>query len=133
MGTRGIYKFIDQDSAYYVYKHWDNYPSGAAVFIQNTLKLAWKLPRFEADEFSASFIAANKKEGGGVRLMHELEGDKTNIIASLREMWIEYLYEISCKDNKLHIKAIDIQKGACCFDGALDEFSAHYPDDRTTS
>lgn len=102
MGTRGIYKFIDQDSAYYVYKHWDNYPSGAAVFIQNTLKLAWKLPRFEADEFSASFIAANKKEGGGVRLMHELEGDKTNIIASLREMWIEYLYEISCKDNKLN-------------------------------
>lgn len=35
MSTRGIYKFIEPRSAYYVYKHSDNYPSGAAVFIQN--------------------------------------------------------------------------------------------------
>ena len=91
MGTRGIYKFIDQRSTYYVYKHWGNRPSGAAVFIQNALQLAWRLPRFEADEFSASFIAANKKEGGDVRLMHELEEDEANMMASLHEMWIEYL------------------------------------------
>ena len=129
MGTRGIYKFIDTDATYYVYKHWDNYPSGAAIFIQNALELSWKLPRFEADEFSASFIAANKKGGGDVRLMHELEGDETSIIASLHETWIEYLYEISCKDNKLHVKAIDIQEEACCFDGFLDEFTAQYNED----
>ncbi len=95
MGTRGVYKFIDQHSTHYVYKHWDNYPSGATTFIQNALELAWELPRFEADEFSASFIAANKKSVGDVRLMHETEEDETSIIASLREIWIEYLYEIS--------------------------------------
>ena len=128
MSTRGIYKFIEPRSAYYVYKHSDNYPSGAAVFIQNALKFSWELPRFEADEFSASFIADNKKEEGDVTLMHELRGDETSRIASLREIGIEYLYEISCKDNNLHVKAIDIRKGTCCFDGALDQFSAQYPD-----
>ena len=107
--------------------------SGASVFRQKGMKLSWELPRFEADEFSASFIAANKKEEGDVTLMHELRGDETNRIASLREIGIEYLYEISCKDKKLHVKAIDIQEGVCCFDGALDEFSAQYPDDRATS
>lgn len=129
MGTRGIYKFIDQYSTYYVYKHRDNYPSGAAVFIQNALELAWGLPRFEADEFSASFIAANKKRGGDIRLMQELEEDETSIMASLHEMGIEFLYEISCKDDKLHVKAIDVQKGTCCFEGFLDEFTARYNED----
>lgn len=100
---------------------------------KNALKLSWNLPRFEADEFSASFIAANKKGGGDVRSMHKLEGDETNMIASLRETWIEYLYAISCKDNKLHVKAIDIQEGVCCFEGILDEFSAQYPDARENS
>ena len=133
MATRGIYKFIDNVSTHYVYKHWDNYPSAAAKFIQNALEFSWELPRFEADEFSTSFIVANKKESGDVRLMDKLEEDEASIIASLDERWIEFLYEISCKDNKLHVKVVDIRKGSCCFAGYLDEFTTKYQDNELNS
>ena len=39
-----------------VYKHSD----GAVCWINKALEHAWPLPRFEADEFAAAFVAANK-------------------------------------------------------------------------
>lgn len=125
MATRGIYKFIDNDSTYYFYKQWDNYPSGAATFIQNALKLSWKLPRLEADEFSASFVAANKTRNGDVTLLHALNEDDLSSVS--------FLYEISCKDGKIYVDARDTQNGTHCFNGSLDEFSARYKDDGINS
>ena len=43
-----------------VYEHSDGYPDGAVCWITKTLEHAWPLPRFEADEFAAAFVAANK-------------------------------------------------------------------------
>lgn len=101
MSTRGLYTFNDNDSSYTVFKHWDNYPSGAYDFIHNALTLSWDLPRFEADEFAASFIAANKKAGGDLRL---LNADSTNGDA----LGIEYHYFIRAIGDSLEVTTRDI-------------------------
>lgn len=51
-----------------IYQHWDGYPTGTIPNIIKALDKAWKLPRYEADEFATAFIAANKQEAGGFRL-----------------------------------------------------------------
>ena len=91
MGTRACYTFKDEYNTHHVFKHWDGYPEGAIHFLQKAKELAWKLPRFEADEFGGAFIAANKKSGGGdFRLAEHWDryGD------------LDYRYEISEKDTR---------------------------------
>lgn len=106
MGTRAVFTFKDADSKFHVYKHWDCYPSGAVDFIHKAAKLAWPLPRFEADEFATSFIAANKNGSGDVRLTKSPShhGD------------IEYIYEVSFSAGQ---KALWVE----CY-------AAHWDDDR---
>jgi hypothetical protein len=112
MGTRAVYTFIDQDDRHSVYKHWDGYPAWACRFIANALPLAWPLPRFEADEFAAAFVAANKKQAGDLRLTTgpEAHGD------------LSYRYEICCPGGQLHVR---IYRGAGenppLFEGAIED------------
>lgn len=91
MATRAIYHFRDdQDKeTYRVYKHWDNYPSGAYECITKALEHAWPLPRFEANEFACAFIAGNKEGGGGLRLVPH----------GVTDMGQDYDYYISCSGN----------------------------------
>lgn len=108
MSTRAVYTFIDDMGTHHVYKHHDGYPRGAVEWITAALPYAWPLPRFEADDFAAAFVAANKEgvkpgdppmyQGGGVRLTHgyDRHGD------------LEYRYEIRCVDGKLQIKVFDV-------------------------
>lgn len=104
MSTRATYEFIDNFGSYTVYKHHDGYPSGGLQWIANALKYAWKLPRFEAAEFAAAFIAANKplcgSDGGGVYLSRgrEFHGDT------------KYHYIVQCTRNDIYV---DIEK-LCC-------------------
>lgn len=93
MGTRAIYTFKDKHETFHVYKHWDNYPTGAAKCIEKAKSKAWALPRYEASDFAAAFIAANKEEGGDVRMSDGNIG------------WEEYIYEITMKDSELHVVA----------------------------
>jgi hypothetical protein len=110
MSTRGLYTFKDNDGDYTVFKHWDNYPTsstgyGAHLFIANALAYAWQLPRFEADEFAASFIAANKKAGGGdLRLLpaEAINGDA---------LGVEYWYTIEADGQRLKVSCRDIYQG----------------------
>jgi len=99
MSTRAVYTFIDKENTFHVYKHCDGYPSGAIYSIQNALKLAWELPRFEADEFAASFIAANKTRSGNVYLTkhYKNHGD------------LDYRYEISYKNGEIYISIFDVE------------------------
>ncbi len=81
MSTKAIYTFSDEDTApIHVFKHHDGYPyatdgvsgsweSGGLFWIKDAKELAWELPRFEADEFAAAFVAANKTGEGGCRLI----------------------------------------------------------------
>jgi len=94
MGTRAIYIFEDEHEEVHVYKHYDNYPEGAVDFIENAKEFAWELPRFEADEFAASFVAANKdRRGGGVRLVNARFKDRDEMLEA--NDWCDYHYVIS--------------------------------------
>jgi hypothetical protein len=94
MGTRAVYTFIDEFDRHSVFKHWDGYPRSACQCIVNALALAWPLPRFEADEFAAAFVAANKKGAGDIRLTSgpEVHGD------------LAFTYETSCQGGRLHVR-----------------------------
>lgn len=98
MSTRGLYTFKDEYHSITVYVHFDNYPTGAVQKIEDALKYAWKLPRFEADEFAAAFVAANKTGGGDVRL--------TN---NATDMGQDYHYFITCVNGKIWVKFGDFE------------------------
>jgi len=94
MGTRAIYIFEDEHEEVHVYKHYDNYPQGAVDFIEQAKACAWPLPRFEADEFAAAFVAANKnRRGGEVRLVNALFKDRDEMLEA--NEWCDYHYVIS--------------------------------------
>lgn len=101
MSTRALYTFRDADGEYHVYKHHDGYPDehGGFATIGAAKRLAWDLPRFEADEFAAAFVAAAKDGPGGVRLLHS---GKWQDVAPGD---IAYRYEITCVDGKLNVTA----------------------------
>ena len=93
MSTRSVFTFKDDFNEFHVYKHCDGYPSGALEAIEKTLQKAWELPRFEAADFGAAFIAANKSKGGNVHLTHSYEnhGD------------LSYRYEITSNNGEIFI------------------------------
>lgn len=119
MGTRAVFTFNDELGSHSVYKHWDGYPSGACEFIMNTFDYAWEWPRFEADEFAASFVAANKKSSGDIRLTSGpiAHGD------------LSYSYEIfKAKNGQMIIKCIG--GGDDDFYGRFKDFLAKHGDDK---
>lgn len=106
MGTRAVYTFKDSYNTHHVYKHYDGYPrgegagAGALGAIEAAKEYAWDLPRFEASDFSAAFVAANKDKGGGNVYLtdgYEYHGD------------LEYRYEIEKQDNKLLVKVFKVE------------------------
>ena len=99
MGTRAIYIFEDDHEEVAVYKHYDNYPLGAADFIENAKSHAWTLPRFEADEFGSAFVAANKNQSGGeVRLVqYNKYSGRDDMVEDYT--WCDYYYVISYEPN----------------------------------
>lgn len=133
MSTRAVYSFYDlfdttqtwQVNGYHVYKHHDGYPEGAAFALAKTLENAWELPRFEADEFAASFVASNKSNSGGVRLANS-QTSATDI---------EYAYEVfQSKNGQLILRAFDVNcwgatpRKTVFFYGRLKDFIIKYGD-----
>jgi len=111
MGARAVYTFIDELNCVSVYKHWDGYPRCGCRFIANALPLAWPLPRFEAEEFAAAFVAANKKGRGDIYL---IAGPKA-------PDGLAYRYEIRCPDGRLHVRIYEpTDNNRLLFDGSLE-------------
>jgi len=111
MGTRAVYTFIDKAARHSVYKHWDGHPHWGCQFIAKALLLAWPLPRFEAGEFAAAFVAANKKGAGDICLTSgpDAHGD------------LAYRYEIHCQDDHLHVRIYEHPgEDRLFFDGSLE-------------
>jgi hypothetical protein len=141
-----MYTFLergDHPQEFHVYKHHDGYPTGAAEAIANAISNAWKLPRFEADEFGAAFVAANKAKQalaernpdyphidslcqGSVRLMET--GDWKEIAPGD----LAYRYEIFVEDGELYVKAFSVHcsypenvwEEAEIFAGKFEDFQA---------
>jgi len=103
MSTRATYTFIEPggvDQEYYhVYKHHDGYPKGAAKWIKAALDYAWPLPRYEADEMAAAFVAANKDGSGGIRLVADGSADGWKRKAADQE----FHYEIKPFNDDLYV------------------------------
>ena len=116
MGTRAIYQFQDNDGdECFVYKHYDNYPQGAVHFIEEAKSMAWPFPRYEADEFAAAFVAANKnKAGGEVRLISHHLKDEDEILKE--HHWCDYHYVIS-KHNSQDLW-VEVQESRYYKDGS---------------
>ncbi len=118
MSTRAVYTFIDKDRpTYHVYKHHDGYARGAAEALAKAIPFAWKLPRFEADDFAAAFVAGNKTKGGG---------DVYLTSSYKNHMDLSYRYEIRFENKELKVTAYDDchqnKNGRKIFEGTLKQF-----------
>lgn len=133
MGTRAVYTFNDGDEKFHVYKHWDGYPEGAALFFMNAMSYAWGGKRFEAGDFAAAFIAGNKHQGGGD--VYFTKGPN-------RHGDLEYIYELSQNSlGGLMIKAysvswdeekkMTVKNKKPMFNGSLFAFISNYGDEET--
>jgi hypothetical protein len=122
MATRSVFTFRDNLGSYSVYKHWDGYPEGAAEFLTKSIGYAWKLPRYEASDFAAAFVSANKGSGGGdvyLTTNHEAHGD------------IDYVYVVSSSDRngQLIVRVYEVNdKLEEIFYGRLKDFVDKYGD-----
>jgi hypothetical protein len=94
MGTRAVITFKDENGKHSVYQHWDGDPDNIKTNVMLATGFAWPLPRFEADDFAAAYVAAVKKGGGNIRLTKgpQDHGD------------LSYSYLVTCKDGKFAIK-----------------------------
>jgi len=99
MSTRACYTFKDATETFHVYKHHDGYPSGAEKWISFAIPFAWPMPRFEASDFGAAFVRANKDRPGDVRLM------PTGNIEEIAPGDLAYRYEIENLNDLIWITA----------------------------
>jgi hypothetical protein len=89
------------------------------------LDLAWPAGRFEADEFGAAFVAANKTCPGDIRLMPSCEPDEFPAD-------IEYHYQVMQAANaQLIIRAYAVHDGDFSefFYGRLKDFVLEFSSD----
>ena len=123
MGTRAVYFFYDEECRtggdfYGVYKHYDGYPSGAASHIEAAKEYAWQLPRFEADEFAAAFVAANKNpKGGECRLIGLFRHASVPSVME-EQSCCDYYYYVTYSQKDKDLK-VEIWEGT--YDEELDE------------
>lgn len=103
MSTRAMYTFKDKHDTIHVYKHCDGYPEGGLSWIVNTQKLAWNLPRFEASDFAAAFVGANKAGSGNVRLCGTDIQDPWQMSADS-----QYHYTVTCNKGALHVQIDEV-------------------------
>lgn len=119
MGTRCVITFKDADSEFHVYKHWDGYLEGIAENLKKAKRRAWKFPRFEADEFAAAFVAANKPKEGDIRLM------PTGDIKEVAPSDIEYHYVVEGRRDCIYVTAYEVHN----WDGWKAKMLCAYPFD----
>jgi hypothetical protein len=120
MGTRAIYTFEDNYSEVNIFIHYDGYPAGAAEYLAQWLgsEKSWPLPRFEADEAAAGFVAATKTRAGNVRIMPNRTAASD----------VEFGYRIGMKNGKAWIQAAETDywdetpSEHVFFDGLLSAF-----------
>jgi len=119
MSTRCCFKFSDDSCEVSVYKHYDGHPINAYQCILKAIPYAWPLPRYEAYDFAAAFIAANKMIGGG-----------DIYVSSGVHCDLDYWYRVgvvACRGltgiQSLHVEARrDNECGSIIYAGCLEEF-----------
>jgi hypothetical protein len=106
MATRANLIVKDKYNTIQIYRHYDGYPKAVIPELSEALKFAWKLPRFEADDFAAAIVRAWKNEGGG-----HIRIDGNPKAFEMTHGDIEWLYIIKqTKDGKIIIEIYDWHK-----------------------
>jgi hypothetical protein len=125
MSTRALYSFFEKgESTINIYVHSDGYPSGAVDYLKAMLPLAWPLPRYEASDMAAAFVAGNKSHPGNVRIY------SSGFPQRVAPQDLEYMYEIRMVGGQLQIKCFEANYDdenskwftKLLFKGALDSF-----------
>ena len=109
MGTKAAIKFADDNGAQaIVYTQYDGDPQGIQRKILRAIDegLVWDLPRYEADEFAAGFIAANKKYSGGLR-----------VLSTMSDLWCDFVYVVNFNSD---LGEIGVTVGHCKGQDELD-------------
>lgn len=75
MSTPAVITFKDDEGAFRIYQHYEGAPATVAASLIAALEFSWPLPRFEASEFAAAYIRANKISGGGIYLSNGGDGE----------------------------------------------------------
>lgn len=66
MATSCIIYFKDKHGdTVTVYQHWDGNLETVQANLEKAKEYAWPLPRYEASDMAAAYVAANKPKGGG--------------------------------------------------------------------
>jgi hypothetical protein len=120
MSTRAVITFADDGQQFHVYKHGDGQPAEIGKALEATLPYAWPLPRYEATDFAAAFIAANKqKHGGGIALTTHWtdHGD-------LGYRYLLYVSErtVMVRAVRTSMSTLDVLSEQLLFDGPLLQF-----------
>jgi len=109
MGTKAAIKFADDNGTQaIVYTQYDGDPQGIQRMILRAIDegLVWDLPRYEADEFAAGFIAANKKYSGGLR-----------VLSTMSDLWCDFVYVVNFNSD---LGEIGVTVGHCKGHDELD-------------
>lgn len=132
MSTRAVVTFENAEGTekYHVYTHHDGYAEGTADKFADALNFAWPLPRYEAADFAAAFVAGSKPlKGGSIYFTtgKDAHGD------------LEYWYRVTQAPNgqliveayqivwgKLTGHSYGIQSYARFFYGRMKDFVATY-------
>lgn len=117
MSTRAVFTFKESDpkETYHIYQHLDGDPKQALINIKKAGLLAFKLPRYQASDYSAAFVAATKTGGGNIYLTTSFDdhGD------------LSYRYEITAVKGIIFIDAYQVIFSTQCkkiYTGRLDDF-----------
>lgn len=111
MGTRAVITFKDESGSFSVYQHWDGDPDTVLANIGKLSGVAWELPRFEADEAAAAYVACFKTGPGNIRLLNGLRS-WLKVDAQYRYMVTKGtkpntvrvgVYEMVCADGELRM------------------------------
>ena len=109
MGTKAAIKFADDAGRYaIVYTQSDGGPKGIQRMLLRAIdeELVWRFPRFEADEFAAGFISANKKNEGGFRILN-----------TMADLYCDFVYVVTFNS---HEGEISVTIGHCKGTDQLD-------------
>jgi len=119
MSTRAVLTVEEKDGTVFsIYKHGDGYPEGMALMMVEALQFAWTLPRFEAMDWSAAFIAANKPVGGGSVYITSGADYHSDL---------DYAYKIGqAKNGQLIVACVSLIEERLMFYGRLKEFVSQY-------
>ena len=127
---RGVVTIADTNDIHHVYLGWNAAPRYVARAVVRTLDYVW-LPRFEASEWVAAFIAAAKP------LSHFISSDRPSPfgVVRLTQDWrshddLSFRYLVTSKKRALWIVALsrddaDSEVYSLQFEGNLDEFCAY--------